>query len=56
MKTVAFKARKSFLNYSSGGSSRCGEVETNPTRSHEVSGLILPLAQWVRIQHCRELG
>ena len=28
---------------------------TNPTRKHEVVGSIPGLAQWLRIQHCREL-
>ena len=28
-------------------SSRCGAVETNPTRNHEVAGSIPGLAQWV---------
>ena len=28
-------------------SSRCGTVETNPTRNHEVVGSIPGLAQWV---------
>ena len=31
-----------------GGSSRCGAAETNPTRNHEVSGLIPGLVQWVK--------
>ena len=30
------------------GSSRHGTVETNPTRNHEVAGLIPGLAQWVK--------
>ena len=30
------------------GSSRCGTVETNPTRNHEVGGSIPGLTQWVR--------
>ena len=30
------------------GSSRHGTVEMNPTRNHEVAGLIPGLAQWVR--------
>ena len=30
------------------GSSRCGALETNPTRNHEVAGLIPSLAQWVK--------
>ena len=30
------------------GSSRCGIVEMNLTRNHEVSGLIHGLAQWVK--------
>ena len=29
-------------------SSRCGAAETNPTRNHEVAGLILGLSQWVK--------
>ena len=29
-------------------SSRCGAAEMNPTRNHEVVGLILGLAQWVK--------
>ena len=29
-------------------SSRRGTSETNPTRNHEVSGLIPGLAQWVK--------
>ena len=29
-------------------SSHCGAVETNPTKSHEVLGLIPNLAQWVK--------
>ena len=28
---------------------------TNPTRNHEVSGLIPGLAQWVKDRCCREL-
>ena len=28
---------------------------TNPTRNHEVAGSVPALAQWVRIQRCREL-
>ena len=31
-----------------GGSSRHGATETNPTRNHEVVGLIPDLAQWVK--------
>ena len=30
------------------GSSRCGMVETIPTRNHEAVGSILGLAQWVK--------
>ena len=30
------------------GSSRCGAVEMNPTRNHEVVGSIPGLAQWVK--------
>ena len=30
------------------GSSRCGTIEMNPTRNHEVVGLIPGLAQWVK--------
>ena len=30
------------------GSSRCGAVERNPTRNHEVVGLIPCLDQWVK--------
>ena len=29
-------------------SSRHGAVETNPTRNHEVAGLITGLTQWVK--------
>ena len=29
-------------------SSPCGAVETNPTRNHEVAGLIPGLIQWVK--------
>ena len=29
-------------------SSHCGTVVTNPTRNHEVVGLIPGLAQWVK--------
>ena len=29
-------------------SSSCGEVETNPTRNHEVVSSILGLFQWVK--------
>ena len=29
-------------------SSCCGTVETNPAEKHEVEGLILGLAQWVK--------
>jgi len=29
-------------------SSRQGAAETNPTRNHEVAGLIPGLAQWVK--------
>ena len=31
-------------------SSRRGTAETNPTRNHEVAGLIPGLAQWVKNQ------
>ena len=31
-----------------GGSSHCSTVERNPTRKHEVVGLIPGLPQWVR--------
>ena len=31
-----------------GYSSRCGAAETNPTRNHEVAGLIPGLAQCVK--------
>ena len=30
------------------GSSRCGSAEENPTRNHEVAGMILGLPQWVK--------
>ena len=29
-------------------SSHCGAAETNPTKNHEVAGLISGLTQWVR--------
>ena len=29
-------------------SSHCGAVERNPTRNHEVEGLVPGLAQWVK--------
>ena len=29
-------------------SSRCGAAKTNPTRNHEVTGLIPGFAQWVK--------
>ena len=29
-------------------SSHCGAAETNPTKNHEVAGLIPGLAQWVK--------
>ena len=31
-----------------GWSSRCGTVETNPTRNHEIADSIPGLAQWVK--------
>ena len=40
---IYLKSRASFI-----GSSRHGVVATNPTRTHEVSGLIPGFAQWVR--------
>ena len=36
------------LKYFEKGSSRCGAVETNPARNHEVLGLIPGLDQWVK--------
>ena len=39
-------AKKIFLNIFR--SSRCGTVETNPIRDHEVAGSIPGLAQWVK--------
>ena len=32
------------------GSLRCGAVETNPNRNHEVAGSIPGLTQWVKNQ------
>ena len=37
------------------GSSHCGTVETNLTRSHEVADSIPLLAQGLQIWHSREL-
>ena len=39
---VLLKIKKNYL-----WSSRCGTVEVNPTRNHEIVGLIPGLAQWV---------
>ena len=36
-------------------SSLCGTAEKNPTRNHEVIGLIPRLAQWVTLWNCCEL-
>ena len=41
---VAKKKKKKRCNRSP----RCGASETNPTRKHEVAGLIPGLAQWVK--------
>ena len=38
-----------------GASSRRGTVEANPTRNHEISGLIPGLTQWVKNPLCYEL-
>ena len=47
-KTKKKKKKKTFLKNSFFGSYHCGAVETNPTRNHEVAGLIPGLAQWVK--------
>ena len=38
-----------------GKSSRSGSGEMNPTRSHEVAGVIPGLARWLRFRRCPEL-
>ena len=37
-----------FKNEAGTWSSRCGTVEMNPTRNHEVACLIPGLTQWVK--------
>ena len=36
------------LKYDTNGSSRCGMAEMNPTRNHDVAGLIPGLTHWVK--------
>ena len=43
-----------FLDFKNAWSSHCA-AETNPTRNHEVVGLIPGLAPWVKLQGCHEL-
>ena len=43
-----FRLCKSLLKICVLGSSRRGVAETNLTRNHEVVGVILGLAQWVK--------
>ena len=44
----AYIQTKLFIEKEKYGSSHCGEVETNPTRNHEVAGFFLGLNQWVK--------
>ena len=48
MLMVARKQRLKMLSQEAFRSSRRGAAETNPTRNHEVVGLIPDLAQWVK--------
>ena len=41
-----FSVKDQTVNIS--GNSRCGAVEMNPTRDHEVAGSIPVLTQWVK--------
>ena len=43
LKYILFLLKKSKVR-----NSRCGAVEANPTRNHEVVDLILALARWVK--------
>ena len=36
------------VNEITNGNSHCGSAVMNPTRNHEVAGLIPGLAQWVK--------
>ena len=48
MTRCEFPNEKNLLENKSFRSSCCGTAETNPTRNHEVAGLISSLAQWVK--------
>ena len=48
--TVSMKCSREKHNKVYSGSFLHGAVETNPTKNHEVVGLIFGLAQWVNDQ------
>ena len=47
-KEIGLKQKQKIKKKKKGRSSRHGAAETNPTRNHEVVGLIPGLAQWVK--------